>query len=50
MLEGPCAERVYTRLPAPDPGNTGVGNAFLLLGDDSGPYELAKGADWLLMW
>ena len=31
MLEGPYAERVHTRLPAPDPDNTGVGNAFLLL-------------------
>ena len=31
MLEGPYAERVHTRLPAPDPGNTGVGKAFLSL-------------------
>ena len=31
MLEGPCAERVHTRLLAPDPGNTGVGKAFLSL-------------------
>ena len=28
MLEGPSAERVYTRLLAPDPGNTGVGKAL----------------------
>ncbi len=43
MLEGPCAERVYTRLPAPDPDNTGVGNAFLSLFTAGRRALLAKG-------